>query len=130
MLLSKSRCVELVVVTLATYSYALEKAWGLRDALEKAGLCDPLRVLGMDGTGLGNALKAAGYDRGGITHIIAPRLLALMGAIQEGKLDALEVHLKQRNEGDFRKLLEGVKGFGPTASKLAWALMSPAEAKR
>ena len=130
MVLSKARCVELVVVTLATYSYALEKAWGLRDALEKAGLCDPSQVLGMGETGLGNALKAAGYDRGGITYIIAPRLLALMDAIQEGKLDALEVHLKQRNEGDFRKILEGVKGFGPTASKLAWALMLPVEAKR
>ncbi len=125
--LSKARCVELVVVTLATYSYALEKAWGLREALEDAGLCDPAHVLGMDERALGNALKEAGYDRGGITYIIAPRLLALMDAIQAGRLDALDEHLKQRDEGAFRKVVESVKGFGPTASKLAWALMLPVE---
>lgn len=125
MALSKARCVELVVVTLATYSYALEKAWGLREALEEAGLCDPARVLGMDETALGNALKAAGYDRGGITYIIAPRLLALMKAIQAGTLDTVEEYLKQRDEAAFRKVVESVKGFGPTASKLAWALMLP-----
>ena len=125
--LSKAQCSELVVTALATYSYSLEKAWGLRESLQSAGLCEPAKVLKMDEQTLGNSLKTAGYDRGGITYIIAPRLLELMGAIQTGTLDALEKHLKSRDEKAFRSLLETVKGFGPTASKLAWELMSPAK---
>ncbi len=40
MALSDEQVLELVVATLATYQYSLEKAWALRDALRAGGLCD------------------------------------------------------------------------------------------
>ena len=44
MALSEERIVELVVATLATYAYSLEKAWALKDSLQTAKLCDPIAV--------------------------------------------------------------------------------------
>ena len=62
----------LVVAALATYSYSLKKAWALREGLRKAELFDSKRVAKQTAQQVGNALKKAGYDRGGITYIITP----------------------------------------------------------
>lgn len=126
MALSDEHVVELVVATLATYQYSLEKAWDLRDALRTAGLCDPAAVGAMDVADLGNALKSAGYDRGGITYIIAPRVHSLLEAVGEGKLDSLAEALEQGDEDGFSTTLAAVKGFGPKAAHVAWQLMAPA----
>ena len=129
MALSDEHVVELVVATLATYQYSLEKAWDLRDALRAGGLCEPAKVAGMDDGDLGNALKAAGYDRGGITYIIAPRVRNLLEAVQAGKLDSLAKALAKGNKDAFTDTLASVKGFGPKSAEIAWELMAPASSK-
>ena len=123
MQLTTEQRLDLTVATLATYNYGLEKAWALREALAAAGLCEPARVVGRSVEEVGNALKAAGYDRGGITYIIAPRLVSLMGAVGAGRLDPLAAAVAAGDEGAFAATLTGVKGFGPKAAKVAWALV-------
>jgi len=129
MRLSEKHVVKLVVATLATYSYSLEKAWSLRDALKAAGLCDPSWVAGQDEQTVGNALKAAGYDRGGITYIIAPRLVSLMNAVRAGELDALVGFLDRGNADGFCETLGALKGFGPKSARIAWELMASSGAR-
>lgn len=116
--------VDLVLATLATYQYPLDRAWALRDALVAAGLTTPDGVLGRSVGDVGNALKDAGYDRGGVTYIIAPRLISLMQAVADGALDALPAAVHAGDEAGFRATLERVKGFGPKGSGLAWQLAS------
>lgn len=128
MTLTDEQRLDLVVATLATYNFALEKAWGLREQLGAAGLADPARVAGRSTEDVGNALKAAGYDRGGITYIIAPRLVSLMEAAQAGGLDPLAAAIANGDEAAFTACLTTVKGFGPKAAKTAWVLMAPAKA--
>ncbi len=88
----------------------------------------PSAVARMDVAELGNALKAAGYDRGGITYIIAPRVLNLMEAIQAGKLDSVPGSLAEGDQEAFSDTLCKVKGFGPKAALVAWQLMAPSRA--
>ncbi|MDF1543233.1 MAG: hypothetical protein P1P71_08970 [Anaerosomatales bacterium] len=125
MALLDEHVVELVVGTLATYQYSLDKAWALRDALLSSGLCDPATVVAMDVADIGNALKAAGYDRGGITYIIAPRVRSLMEAVQAGTLDSIAEALSSGDQDAFSETLCSVKGFGPKAAFVAWQLMAP-----
>jgi hypothetical protein len=124
MALSEQNLVELVVATLATYQYSLERAWALAEPLQDAGLCDPSRVAGRDPVDVGNALKAAGYDRGGITYIISPRIVSLMQAVTDGSLDDLTSHVEHRDRDAFGSTLLSVHGFGPKAVEMAWALMA------
>lgn len=121
--LTEDQQLDLVVATLATYSYPLEKAWQLREALRSAGFADPATWLGKKVEEVGNALKAAGYDRGGITYIIAPRVISLMEAVAAGQLDVLGASKTLRSRDTFCAELSKVKGFGPKSSGLAWELM-------
>jgi len=123
--LTSEQRLDLVVATLATYNYRLEKAWALREALAAVGLADPAQVAGRSAEEVGNTLKAAGYDRGGITYIIAPRLVALMEAAASGALDPLADALASGDEAAFAACLTAVQGFGPKAAWTAWALMHP-----
>lgn len=115
----------LVVATLATYSYSAEKAWALREELRRHGLFDVAETSRSTVEEVGNALKAAGYDRGGITYIIAPRVISLAAAIQEGALDSLADHVAQSDAFGAKGLIETVKGFGPKSAGIAWELMKP-----
>jgi hypothetical protein len=108
---------------LATYSYPLEKAWALRDKLRKARLTDPAWVTSRDVQEIGNSLKAADYDRGGITYIIAPRVMSLSQAVASGRLDSLPGHLAAGHKDAFVAALQQVKGFGPKSAGLAWELL-------
>ena len=125
MKLSEERIVELVVAALATYSYPLGKAWALRDSLVAEGLCDVEAISRKDQYDVGNALIRAGYDRGGITFIISPRICSLMESVRSGTLDSLEANLEQGDHEAFCTTLEAVKGFGPKSALIAWELMAP-----
>lgn len=48
-------------------------------------------------------MKVGGYDRGGITYIIVPRLISLMTAVQSGKLDGLSTSIHNNDETAFVK---------------------------
>jgi hypothetical protein len=113
---------DLVIAMLATYQFPLERAWALREPLAAAGLMTPEVVLALDTGELGNALKEVGYDRGGVTYIIAPRLRSLLAAARGGLVDELAQRVAARDEAGFRRRLEAVDGFGPKGSGIAWDL--------
>ncbi|MDF1788862.1 MAG: hypothetical protein P1U82_23580 [Verrucomicrobiales bacterium] len=123
MALNEDQRLDLVVAVLATYSYSLENAWALRKKLKEVGLVDPKNVVGKDEGEVGNLMKKAGYDRGGITYIIAPRLISLMEAVKAGELDLLAKQIASKNEKAFLECLSKVKGFGPKSCAVAWELM-------
>ncbi len=121
--LSEDQRINLVVALLAGYSYSLENAWILRERLRSVGLANPETIFHKDVAAVGNLMKAVGYDRGGITYIIAPRLISLMVAVQFGQLDGLAASINNNDEAAFCKQIEGVKGFGPTTAQIAWMLL-------
>lgn len=127
MALSEDQRLDLVIAVLATYSFSLEKAWALKAQLKKLGLGDPAKVIGKDEGEVGNLMKEAGYDRGGITYIIAPRVISLMKAIKAGDIDALSKHVAAKKEKAFLECLGKVKGFGPKSCRVAWELMKAAK---
>lgn len=115
----------LVLAVLAGYSYSLEKAWDLREKIRSAGLHQPNEILGKDVATVGNLMKVAGYDRGGITYIISPRLISLMETIQSGGLDGLADAVEAGLEDRFCALFMTVKGIGPRTAQIAWMLVKP-----
>lgn len=117
---------DLALAALAAYNYDLDRAVALREPLANAGLLDPERVLGLDVGDLGNALKAAGYDRGGVTYIIAPRLQSLMAAARDGAIDRARDRLNAADPEGFGAAVREIKGFGPKAAELAWRIASGA----
>lgn len=123
--LSDDTVESLVVAVLAVYQYSLEKAWDLRDGLRKAGLFEPESVVGKEEAQIGNLMKRAGYDRGGITYIIAPRLIGLMEAIQRGDLDELPGFVAAGDREGAVAIITSIKGFGPKSADSAWELMKP-----
>ena len=98
--------------------------------MQKANLCDPIAVSRLDEYDVGNALVAAGYDRGGITFIISPRICSLMEAVRSGELDLLKEYLERGDRDAFCATLEAVNGFGPKSAMVAWGLMAPAKQRR
>ncbi len=118
------RCALLVAI-LATYNYSLDRAWSLREALQANALCDPPTMAQRTPQDIGQRLKAAGYDRGGITYIIAERVAALMRALNDGQLDALPLHIAANARQESQELLLQVKGVGPKCAELAWQLLKP-----
>ncbi|MBN1947322.1 MAG: hypothetical protein JW797_16755 [Bradymonadales bacterium] len=126
MALTAEQVEPLVIAALATYSYSLEKAWELRGAVRQAGLGDTGRVAGLGVQEVGNLMKQAGYDRGGITYIIAPRIISLAQAAQSGQLDGLYDLVARNAREEAVGLIGSVKGFGPKSGGIAWELIKPA----
>ena len=125
MTLSTIQFDSLLVALLATYNYSLRKAWELRDKLRRSGLCDPDFVLSQDVEQVGNLLRQAGYDRGGITYIIAPRVISLMGALKSGHFDTLPMLVEKQDKQKLVDLVVKVKGMGPRTADLVWELLKP-----
>ncbi len=125
MSLSEDQRLNLVIAILAGYSYSLEDAWKLKDKLRAEGLATPAITLGRDDATIGNLLKRVGYDRGGITYIIAPRVRALMESISNGTLDGLDATIQHAREANFCTIFSRVKGIGPKTAQLAWMLVKP-----
>jgi hypothetical protein len=123
--LSEDQRLNLVISILAGYSYPIYSAWNLKEKLRSAGFADPAIALGRDDATIGNLLKSAGYDRGGITYIIAPRVRSLMEAIASGSLKGLDAAISSNQEANFCKLLLNVKGIGPKTAQIAWMLTQP-----
>ena len=114
----------LLVAVLATYSYPLDKAWALREAMRRQGLGELAKVATSSVEQVGNQLKAAGYDRGGINYILAPRLIALAKDAEAGALAKLPQLVSTRAKDEAITLLESLHGFGPKAAELAWQLLA------
>lgn len=122
--MNQKHIADLVVAVLAVNSYPVTRTWALLPRLRAAYLLDPARVAGSDAEGVVRGLRCAGYDRGGITDIVGPRLHSLMPHIQEGSLDALDDAVAARDEGAVRELFVNVPGIGPRVFGTAWMLLT------
>lgn len=124
MALSSKHVEDLFVSLLSINNYAVTKTWDLLPQLREAGLTDPKRVAGLDGGVLSRELKSAGYDRGKITDIIAPRLRNLMALIEEGDLDSLPDLVARGDKDGVQASLVAIEGVGPRVAATAWMLLS------
>ena len=110
MTLSQKYVTDLVVATLSVNSYPVTWTWELLPALEEHGLLDPIRVAARDPGELIDALELAGYARGKITWIVAPRLQTLMSEVGAGKLDGLSEAVTAGDEAAATELLTAIRG--------------------
>jgi len=115
---------DLVVALLAVNSYPATLAWALLPRLRAAHLLDPAEVARKEAVDLVDGLRRAGYDRGGITDIVGPRLHALMVRIRAGGLDALDAAVAADDKSAARDLLLDVPGVGPRVFETAWLLLT------
>ncbi len=123
--LSDSEREALVVALLCVNHFSLEAGWNLRAELRSEGLTCPRTASQLGIAAVSAALERAGYRRGRINEIVAPRVVALMQAIDEGKFADLPRLLAARNEGAFHTLVQTIWGFGPTSAANAWLLLAP-----
>lgn len=113
----------IVAGLLSVNSYRVEAAWELIPRLREEGLLDPKTVIAMDTREVARRLVAAGYNRGGITDILAPRVRALMSSVSDGELDRLPDVLQQGDRQEFARLLLRLSGVGPKVVDTVWLLI-------
>lgn len=124
MALSPDQVADLLVAALAVNSYPVAQAWSLLPALRGEGLADPAAVVALRNEEIVERLERAGYRRGQVNFIVAPRLHELMQAIHHGRLAALPGLVTSRNEATAIELLRTVPGVGPKVSARAWQLLT------
>ncbi len=109
---------------LSVNNYPVTDAWALLPSLRAAGLFDAVLVASMEQSEIVARLKMAGYDRGKITEILAPRLQALMRAVEGGELDGVSTIVEAEDREGLRALLLPIPGVGPRVFETAWMLLS------
>ena len=124
MSISANHLEAVVASLLSVNNYCVEAAWELLPGLRKEGLLDPKKVVTIKTPEIAHRLVAAGYNRGGITDIVAPRLQALMSAVRNGDLGHLPGALENRNKREFSTILQRVPGVGPSVAETAWLLLA------
>src|SRR5689334_8002619 len=98
---------DLVVSMLAVNSFSLERAYGLRPALDAAGLFNPQSIATRTVAELAEALEQAGYKRGSFMNpLIADRLRKVATYIVSN--DEL---LNRLMSTDHSKLTEAIVGL-------------------
>ena len=124
MTLSQRHLEDIVLGLLSVNSYPVAASFEILPNLRSRGLLDPEKVMAMDVREVAAHLFDAGYRRGGITDIIAPRLQKLMVAIRNGDLDRLPSVVRAGNSREFSALLLPLPGVGPKVVETAWLLLS------
>jgi len=124
MKLSQKHITDLVVAALSVNSYPATWTWELLPALGDGGILNPSKVAALDVGDLIDALEAAGYKRGKITWIVAPRLHTLMSKVADGELDGLTAAVEAKDEETVKALLTAVRGVGPRVAATAWMLLT------
>ncbi len=104
----------LVIGLLSVNSYPLERTWGLREDLGRAGLCDPTHVASLDEEELVSRLKRAGYDRGDfLSGLVASRLSAVANYLIDIGWHRAATRLREGSHAEVTDLLIQAKGVGP-----------------
>lgn len=104
----------LILSALAVNSFSLRRVWVLKDRLDAQGLFDLKRVAPADPDAIAARLALAGYNRGSLTFIIAPRLVALAGALTPAKQATIASLLAEGKMNDLARVLLALPGIGPT----------------
>jgi hypothetical protein len=127
--LSASHREALLVALLCVNHFSLEAGWALLEGLRREGLTNPVHASRLGIADAAAALERAGYRRGRINEIVAPRVVALMKAVEAGSLSQIVNLVVSRREKEFAELVQNIWGFGPTAAANAWLLLTPAPAR-
>lgn len=122
MALTEPQIAHLVAALLTVNLYPLDRAAALMPAFKERGLLDPARVGMLKQEELAEAMRGAGYARGGFVPIVSFRLYPLMEALAAGQLDGLPAAVEAGDRAQFEALLCAIHGFGPTTSAAAWSL--------
>lgn len=125
--LCEKHFISLLTALLAVKNYPVQDAAALMPAFRAVGLLDPDQVAGMHFGSLVEVMDAAGYKRGKVVEIVAPRLIRLAEATKAGELDTLPRLAEQGDEAGFIAKLSSIYGFGPVTAKNAWGLWNRSE---
>ena len=123
MTLAQHQLDDLITALLAVNNYPITRVWQILPALREAHLCEVEKVVAMDNAEVVRRLRSAGYDRGKVTLILAPRLRALMMKTQAGALDELSAAVENRDFELANSILLPVPGIGPRVVETAWLLL-------
>lgn len=113
----------LVIAVLSVSSYSPDRAAQLVPALARERLLDVDRVADADIGEIVVSLTRAGYHRGLVNGIVAPRVIALMQAIRDGRFDDLGDLVRAGNQERAIAALRSVNGIGPHVAQVAWVLL-------
>lgn len=121
-MLPAPRIQDLVVALLAVNQYPVDRAVALMPAFRERGLLDPEAIARMGQPQVIEAMKDAGYTRGGYLPIVSYRLFQLMEAVASGGLDTLPAFVASNDRDGFVAKLTELHGFGPNTAGTAWML--------
>lgn len=103
---------DLIIACLAVYKYPLDKAYKHIDSLREQGLFNHQNFAQWDSTEIGNMLKKAGYDRGGINYIISERLEFLGKLVNSTGIKKFEKLISSNDNEKVKEYLLSIKGIG------------------
>jgi endonuclease III-like uncharacterized protein len=113
----------IIVATIAVGGYGIEKSYALLPEFRKLGLTDPVKISNIDIVEVIKLLNSAGYHRGLLAEMMSERLICLMKAVAEGKLDDLNSLIKMGEKADACRLLCQLKGIGPKVAANVWMMV-------
>jgi hypothetical protein len=116
----------LVVAVLAVNRFPLIQVQAIVPRLRAGGLMEPCRVASMKLPEVIAALESSGYDRGGLTWLLATRVKSLMDALQAGTLDVLGSQIQLDNWGQASLTLRQVHGIANPLGRASHHEASPA----
>ena len=114
----------IVVSLLAVNSYGLERVYELLPEFRNNGLVDPAKISNAEVPQVMRELYKSGYDRGMLTEMMAGRLIGVMKAVADGRLDILNDLVEKGSKTLTKELLCQVQGIGPKVASDAWMLMT------
>ncbi len=127
MSLSQENLEAIVVSVLAVNSYGIERVYGLLPKFRENGLLNPTKISNADVSQVMMDLYKAGYDRGMLTEMMAGRLVGVLKAVAEGRLDMLNELVEKGSKTMAKDLLCQVKGIGPRVASDVWMLVTSRE---
>jgi endonuclease III-like uncharacterized protein len=103
---------DLIISILSVNNVSIDKTYSHIESMRKEGIFDPLKLSKLSIEDIGNNLKKAGYDRGGVNYIIAERLLDLGKKILSEGQDNFEKNLSDKNKSSLKDFLLSLRGVG------------------
>ena len=123
MVLAQEHLEAIIVATLAVGGYGIEKSYALLPEFRKIGLTDPVKISKTDIVEVIKLLNSAGYHRGLLAEMMSERLICLMNAVTEGKLDDLNALVAKGEKPNACSLLCQLKGIGPKVAADIWIMV-------
>lgn len=103
---------DLVISILSVNNVSIDKTYSSIEAMRKEGLFTPSNLSKWSIEDIGNNLKKAGYDRGGVNYILAERLSTLGKQISLQGQNEFEKALANTDKRALKEFLLTIKGVG------------------